>query len=63
MVSDVINNWQHRCASVREMLSFEIEGRISGMTGLTVEVQDFAAPVGSRGNHYLFDGSERKTLR
>ncbi len=49
MVADNTNdNLQGRLDSLSRMLTFEISGRVSGLAGLTVEVVDFAAPVGAQ---------------
>lgn len=42
------DNLAYRLASVKRAQSLEIRGRISGMTGLTVEAQGFVAPVGAK---------------
>lgn len=42
------NNWQTRVDTVDQVLPMKLRGRVSGMTGLTVDVQDMAAPVGAR---------------
>ncbi len=42
------NNWDERVESVEQVLSMKLEGRVSGMTGLTVNVQNLAAPIGAR---------------
>ncbi|MBN1766793.1 MAG: FliI/YscN family ATPase [Sedimentisphaerales bacterium] len=42
------DNLQARLNTVRHTLSMEIQGRISALTGLTVEVRDFAAPLGAQ---------------
>jgi len=42
------DNWQQRINTVQQTLSVELQGRISGVTGLTVEVSEFAAPVGAQ---------------
>jgi len=41
-------NWQQRADTVDRTLCLEIYGRVSSLTGLTVEVKDFTAPVGAR---------------
>ena len=48
MEAEPNNNIQQRLDLVEQSLCLEIQGRISGLTGLTVEVRDFAAPVGAR---------------
>jgi flagellum-specific ATP synthase len=47
MVCELQNHWSNRRDGVREALAMEIIGRITGMTGLIVEVEDFPAPVGA----------------
>ncbi len=39
---------QQRLAAVRRTMSLKVEGKITGLTGLTVEVNDFVAPVGAQ---------------
>ncbi len=48
MAQGVKNNLACRLKSIRQAIGPEIRGRISGMTGLTVEVKDFQAPVGAQ---------------
>ena len=40
-------NWQQRVDIVDRTLCLEIHGRVSSLSGLTIEVKDFAAPVGA----------------
>ena len=42
------DNTKSRLAAIERTLSFEVQGRISGLTGLTVEVDDFTVPVGAQ---------------
>ena len=42
------DNTKQRLAAIERTLSFEAQGRISGLTGLTVEVSDFTVPVGAQ---------------
>jgi len=48
MTQKTNNNLQYRIDALGYSMPMEIRGRISGMTGLTVEVCDFAAPVGAQ---------------
>ena len=48
MVEMTKNNLEKRIATVERTLTPELQGRVSGMTGLTVEVDDFAAPTGAQ---------------
>ncbi len=41
-------NWSQRIASVRHTLTQRLSGRVRSLTGLTVEVAHFPAPVGGR---------------
>jgi len=50
------DNLEYRQATVKRTLSVEIAGRVSGLTGLTVEVNDFAAPVGAQCEIITRDG-------
>jgi len=42
------DNMKSRLAAIERTLSFEVRGRIAGLTGLTVEVNDFTVPVGAQ---------------
>lgn len=42
------DNMKSRLAAVERTLSFEVQGRICGLTGLTVEAADFTVPVGAQ---------------
>jgi len=42
------DNFKQRLAALERVQSFEIEGRIAGLTGLTVEAADFSVPVGAQ---------------
>ena len=42
------HNYSKRLSALEQMLSFEVSGRIVGLTGLTVEAADLAAPVGAQ---------------
>ena len=42
------DSFKQRLAALERAQPFEIEGRIAGLTGLTVEVDDFAVPVGAQ---------------
>lgn len=42
------NNLNLRMETLKETLALEIQGRVSGLTGLTVQVLDFGAPVGAQ---------------
>lgn len=48
MTTDKPIHLQQRLAAVRRTMSLKVEGKIAGLTGLTVEVKDFIAPVGAR---------------
>ncbi|MBN1846421.1 MAG: FliI/YscN family ATPase [Sedimentisphaerales bacterium] len=41
-------DYQHRLAAVERTLTFEVEGRICALKGLTVQVKDFPVPVGAQ---------------
>lgn len=43
-----MDNMKSRIAAIERTLSFEVQGRICGLTGLTVEVDDFTVPVGAQ---------------
>ncbi len=47
MSETIADNMTQRYEALRRTFTFELRGRIVGMTGLTVEVVDFAAPVGA----------------
>jgi flagellum-specific ATP synthase len=42
------DNTEPRLAAIERTLSFEVQGRITGLTGLTVAVNDFTVPVGAQ---------------
>lgn len=48
MVSQGNDNWQERLAAVDRTEPLCIKGKISSMTGLTVEVNELAAPMGAQ---------------
>jgi flagellum-specific ATP synthase len=50
MVAATKDNQELRLEAIQRCLTFRIQGRISGITGLTVEVADFAAPIGGQCN-------------
>ena len=47
MVISIRDNWQFRLDTAKKIMPFEITGIVTGMTGLTIEVNDFAAPIGA----------------
>ena len=42
------DNLQQRLDALHQILAFEMRGRVSGLTGLTVEARDFPAPLGAQ---------------
>ncbi|MBN2374903.1 MAG: FliI/YscN family ATPase [Sedimentisphaerales bacterium] len=51
------NNFKQRLAAVERTLAHEVQGRVAGLTGLTVEVEDFAVPVGAQCEIYSRNGT------
>jgi len=47
VTTDQSIRFQQRLAAIRRTMSLRVEGKIAGLTGLTVEVNDFIAPVGA----------------
>ena len=47
MVTSTRDNWLFRLDTAEKIMPFEITGAVTGMTGLTIEVNDFAAPIGA----------------
>ena len=48
MISKKQDNFAQRLTALDRVQPFEVEGRIAGLTGLTVEVADFTVPVGAQ---------------
>lgn len=48
MVQGVKNNVSERLSSIARMECMEISGRVSGVSGLIVEVREFSVPVGAQ---------------